>query len=181
MQDAPKAVWSIPYVSVASLFPSLKQNFIAYRSSILSPRPDCTFEIHRLWQSRFSRVYSNCCCRCSFEAAIIEIGQSSYRMYSNNIMDFLVSTTMLNSCRKKVRKLIEGTTYICGYLWILVLHGEWKIRDIFVWKKEFLVCSIFSWRKFVEQILKALRKNPTRMLRFILSLWFEWICRLLFL
>ena len=41
MQDAPKAVWSIPYVSVA-LFPSLKQNFIAYRSSKVS---DCMFEI----------------------------------------------------------------------------------------------------------------------------------------
>ena len=35
MQDAPKAVWSIPYVSVA-FFPSLKQNFIAYRSSKVS-------------------------------------------------------------------------------------------------------------------------------------------------
>ena len=33
MQDAPKAVWSIPYASVVSFFPSLKQNFIAYRSS----------------------------------------------------------------------------------------------------------------------------------------------------
>ena len=32
MQDAPKAVWSILYVSVA-FFPSLKQNFIAYHSS----------------------------------------------------------------------------------------------------------------------------------------------------
>ena len=32
MQDVPKAVWSIPYVSVAS-FPSLKQTFIANRSS----------------------------------------------------------------------------------------------------------------------------------------------------
>ena len=31
MQDGPKAVWSIPYVSVASFFPSLKQNFITYR------------------------------------------------------------------------------------------------------------------------------------------------------
>ena len=37
MQDAPKAIWSIPYVSVA-FFPSLKQNFIAYRSSKVS---DC--------------------------------------------------------------------------------------------------------------------------------------------
>ena len=40
MQDGRKAVWSIPYVSVA-FFPSLKQNFIAYRSSKVSPRPDC--------------------------------------------------------------------------------------------------------------------------------------------
>ena len=40
MQDAPKAVWSIPYVSVA-FFLSLKQNVIAYRSSKVSSRPDC--------------------------------------------------------------------------------------------------------------------------------------------
>ena len=39
MQDAPKAVWSIPYVSVA-FFPSLKQNCIAYRSLKIS---DCIF------------------------------------------------------------------------------------------------------------------------------------------
>ena len=32
MQDGRKAVWSIPYISVA-FFPSLKHNFIAYRSS----------------------------------------------------------------------------------------------------------------------------------------------------
>ena len=37
MQDAPKAVYSIPYVSVA-FSPSLKQNFIAYHSSKVS---DC--------------------------------------------------------------------------------------------------------------------------------------------
>ena len=48
MQDAPKAVWSIPYISVASFFPSLKQNFIAYRSSKMSSHPDWIFEIHQL-------------------------------------------------------------------------------------------------------------------------------------
>ena len=64
MQDAPKAVWSISYIYVA-FFPSLKQNFIAYRSSKLSSCPDCIFEIDQLWQSGFSRVYSNCCCSCS--------------------------------------------------------------------------------------------------------------------
>ena len=42
MQARRKAVWSIPYVFVA-LFPSLKQNFIAYRSSKVSWRPDCIF------------------------------------------------------------------------------------------------------------------------------------------
>ena len=72
MQDAPKAVWSISYVSVA-FFPNLKQNFIAYRSSKVSSRLDCIFEIHQLWQSGFSRVCSNSCCSGSFEAEIITI------------------------------------------------------------------------------------------------------------
>ena len=84
MQDARKAVWSIPYISVA-FFPSLKQNFIAYRSSKVL---DCIFEIHQLWQSGFSRVYSNCCCSCSFKPEIIKIGQSSHKMYSNNTWIF---------------------------------------------------------------------------------------------
>ena len=47
MHYAPKEVWSIPYVSM-SYFPSLKQNFIAYRSSKVSSRLDCIFESHQL-------------------------------------------------------------------------------------------------------------------------------------
>ena len=93
MQDGPKAVWSIPYVFVA-FFLSLKQNFIAYRSSKVSWHPDCIFEIHKLWQSGFCRVYSNCCCSCWFEPEIIKIGQSSHKMYSNNILNFQESTTI---------------------------------------------------------------------------------------
>ena len=89
MQDGRKAVWSIPYVSVA-FFPSLKQNFMAYRSPKVSSRPDCIFEIHKPWQLGFSRVYSNCCCSCSFEPEIIKIGQSSHKMYSNKILSFQV-------------------------------------------------------------------------------------------
>ena len=113
MQDAPKAVWSIPYVvSVASFFPSLKQNFIAYFSSKASSRPDCIFEIHQLWQSGFSRVYSNCCCSCWFEAEILKIGQSSHKMYSNNIVNFQESTTMLNACTKKSLE-----TYWMHHVW----------------------------------------------------------------
>ena len=95
-----KAVWSIPYVSVA-FFLSLKQNFMAYRSSKVSSRPDCILEIHQLWRSGFSRVYSNCCCSCSFEPEIIKIGQSSHKMYSKNILNFQESTTILNAWTKK--------------------------------------------------------------------------------
>ena len=91
MQDAPKA-----YVSVV-FFPSLKQNFIAYHSSKVS---DCIFEIYQQWQSGFSRVYSNCCYSCSFEPEIIKIGQSSHKMYSNNILNFQESTTILNTHAK---------------------------------------------------------------------------------
>ena len=107
MQDSRKAVWSIPYVSLA-FFSSLKQNFIAYSSSSCL---DCIFEIHQLWQSRFSRVYSNCCCSCSFKPEIIKIGQSYHKIYSNHILKFQESMTILNACIKKGWKLIEFTTY----------------------------------------------------------------------
>ena len=61
----------------------------------------------------FSRVRSNSCCSCYFEPEIIKIGQSSHKMNSNNTLNFQESTTILNSCtKKKVWKLIEGTTYI---------------------------------------------------------------------
>ena len=66
-----KVVWSIPYVSVA-FFSSLKRNFIAYCSFKVASHPDCIFAIPLLWQSGFSRVYSNCCCSCSFETKIIK-------------------------------------------------------------------------------------------------------------
>ena len=58
-------------IRFCGIFPSLKQNFIAYRSSKVS---DCIVKIHQLWQSGFSRVYYNCCCSCSFELEIIKIG-----------------------------------------------------------------------------------------------------------
>ena len=46
-------------------------------------------------------MYSNCCCSCSFEAEIIKIGQSSHKMYSNNVVNFQESTIILNGCTKK--------------------------------------------------------------------------------
>ena len=58
-------------------FSKFKQNFIAYRTSKVSSRPDLIFEIPQLWQSGFRRVYSNSGWSGSFEIEIIKIGHSS--------------------------------------------------------------------------------------------------------
>ena len=126
MQDGTKAVWSILYAS-AAFFPSLKHNFLAYRSSKVSSRPDCIFEIHQQWQSEFSSVYSNSCCSCSFEAEIIKIGQPSQMMYSNNIVDFQESTTILNAGTKKSGNLLNAlrSSYNSIYLCLFEITLNW--------------------------------------------------------
>ena len=102
------------------------------------------FEIPQLWQSGFSRVYSNTCYHiyqrsapqdnhyttstanscysCSFEPGIIKIGQSSHKMYNNNILNFQESTTILNAYTKKSRNLLNAPRiyiYIYIYIWWL--------------------------------------------------------------
>ena len=59
-------------------------------------------------QALRSRVYSNCCCSCWFEPEIIKIGQSSHKMYSNKILNFQESTTILNACTKNSRNLLKA-------------------------------------------------------------------------
>ena len=122
------------------IFPSLKQNFIAYCSSSCR---DCIFEIYQLWQSGFSRMYSNSCCSCSFEAEIIRIGQSSHKMYSNNIVNFQECTTILNAHTKNVWKLIVCASY---FYWIK--------------KKKNLVCLIMSWKINASLIKNKAGSNP---------------------
>ena len=46
-------------------------------------------------------MHSNCCCGCSFEPEIINMGQSSQKMYDNSILNFQESTTILNAHTKK--------------------------------------------------------------------------------
>ena len=66
-------------------------------------------------------MYSNDCSSCSFEYEIIKIGQSSHKLYSNNILNFQEFTTILDARKKKkVWKLIEGTTYYI--VKILIIH-----------------------------------------------------------
>ena len=75
------------------------------------------FEIHQLWQSGFSRVYSDCCCSCSFEPEIIKVGQSYHKMYSNNILNFQESTAILT---KSGNLLNAPRIYIYIYIYICV-------------------------------------------------------------
>ena len=146
------AVWSIPYVSVA-FFPSLKQNFIAYHSSKGSSCPDCIFEIYQLWQSGFSRVYSNSCCSCSFQPEIIKIGLSSHKIYSNNILNFQESTTILNTCTKKSGNLFNGP---CTSLKVNVIA---QLEFELTMMSGSLAISHFSvlWWGSIPQILESVR------------------------
>ena len=181
MKDGWKVVWSILYISVA-FFPSLKQNFIAYHSSKVSSCPDCIFEIHQLWQSGFSRVYSNYCCSCSFEAEIIKIGQSSHKMYSNNILNFQESTTILNACTKSLEtywmnhvvgwspKLKNFSTEIKIFLWgnnfgcfpfkklpLLRKLANFKINSFYmVWKKEFCLLHKYN-NEMIPEFMSGIR------------------------
>ena len=131
MQEAPKAVWSILYVSLA-FFPSLKQNVIAYRSSKVSSRPDYIFEIHQLWQSGFSRVHSNSYCSRSFETEIIKIGQSSRKM------NFQESTAIVNAHTKKSLETYHMPLYLSK---IMPWYSISLCRPLF----RFHIVSMFYW------------------------------------
>ena len=67
-------------------------------------------EIHQLWQSGVSRVYSNSCCSCSFGAEIIKIDQSFHKMY--NIVNFQESRTILNDCTKRYGNLLKAPFFL---------------------------------------------------------------------
>ena len=74
---------------------------------------DCIFEINQPRQSDFCRVYSNCCCSCSFKPEIIKVGQSFHKMYSNNILNFQESMTILNVSTKKSVNLLKTPMCVC--------------------------------------------------------------------
>ena len=125
-----------------AFFPSLKHNFIAYRSFKVS---DCILEIHQLWQSGFSRVYSNYCCSFSFEHEIIKIGQSSHKMYSNNILNFQESTTDLNAHTKKSLETYRmHLVYI--YIYIYIYHMTWyRLWPWFSCTKQIVGRLLIAW------------------------------------
>ena len=124
------------------------------------------FEIHQQWQSVFWRVYSNCCSNCSFEPEIIKIGQSSHMMYSNNIVNFQASTTILNTCTKNVWKIFEGSTYVSvtiakSYVWLSfcslwVFHTRlnwWFFTELWVTKSLHRTSGLFKAFRLILTLL----------------------------
>ena len=67
-------------------------------------------------------MYSNFYCSCSFESEIIKIGQSFHKMYSNNILNFQESTTILNAHSKNVWHLVYIYIYIYIYNYIYIIY-----------------------------------------------------------
>ena len=106
-------------IRFCGIFSSLKQNFIAYRSSKVFSCPDCIFEDHQLWHSGFSSVYSKYYCSRSFEPEIIKIGRSSHKMYNNNILHYQVSSTILNAWTKNSGNLLNAPR-ILGNSWCMI-------------------------------------------------------------
>ena len=66
-----------------------------------------------------------------------KIGQSSHKMYSNNIVNFQESTTILNACIKKSGSLLNAPhththththTHINIYIYISLIPTHWSSR-----------------------------------------------------
>ena len=110
-------------------FPSLKQDSVVYRSSKLS---DYIFEIYQAVTTQaFSRVYSNCCCRCSFESEIIKIGQSSHKVYSNNILNSRVYDNFKCPSKKSLETYCMHLVYIyVQFICILLKSTNQKWQNI---------------------------------------------------
>ena len=100
-------------------------------------------------------MYSNCCCSCSFEPEIIKIGQSSQKIYSNNILNFQESTTILNACTKKSGNL----SYAPCNLHTIVLF------QVFLYNNNYIVSSNYSFNNnhfFLHTVIwfKETNNNP---------------------
>ena len=71
-------------------------------------------------------MYSISWSSCSFEPEIIEIGQSSHEMYSNNIVNFQASTTILNASTKNSGNSLNPLRiYIYILEYFLIKNGHY--------------------------------------------------------
>ena len=104
-------------------------------------------------------MYSNSCCSCSFELEIIKIGQSSHKMYSNNILNFQESTTILNACTKTSGNLLNAPRiYIYIYIWgwgVNMISNQ-IVKFGLVWFGSFYGISTFVSYLMLNQIYRRI-------------------------
>ena len=85
-------------------------------------------------------MYSNSYCSCSFEPEIIKISQSSHKMYSNKILNFQESTTILNACTKKSGNVLNAPRIYMHYT--SMQDNEIKnAKYLYILKKQFYFIS----------------------------------------
>ena len=82
-------------------------------------------------------MYSNCCCSCSFEPEIIKVGQSSHKMYSNKILNFQESMTILNARTKSLVTYLMHHVYI--YICVCVCVCVYKYEKTRYSEDDFMV------------------------------------------
>ena len=104
-------------------------------------------------QIAFSRVYSNCCCSCSFEPEIIKFGQSSHNMYRIKRMNFQESKLILDAHRKKFGNLSYAPRiYIYIYIYALVVlnlkYSAIRLSMYEIWERLHLHFSQFQFFYF---------------------------------
>ena len=78
-------------------------------------------------------MYSNSCHSCSFEIEIIKIGQSSHKMYSNNIVNFQESTMIVYILYIYIVYIyiyIYRLTPVKKYIYIYIYIYIYKVRVI---------------------------------------------------
>ena len=117
-----------------------------------------------------SRVYSNCCCSCSFETEIIKIGQSSHQMYSNNILNSQESMTILNACKKSLETYwTHHVVFLKKIIDILIVYKYKKsdldiiknYRDITLIAITAKVYNVLLLNRIWSEVEKILRKIRT--------------------
>ena len=135
------------FIRFSGIFTSLKQNFIAYRSSKVFSRPDCIFEINQLWQTDRNMVHFNSCYSCSFEH---EIGLSSHKIYSNTILNFQGSTTILNTCTKKSGNLLNVLRIYNIYIYIYIYIQDFALNDL-----QWLICPKTKSNSCIMQTISS--------------------------
>ena len=104
------------------------------------------------------RVYSNSCCICSFEPEIIKISQSSHKMYSNNIVNFQESTTILNACTKKSVNLLKAPRFSRSYAGVYPpsVKGKDVTKYYYIGRKK---AKIFTNLRHKQSKVEAGRKT----------------------